>query len=268
MHHRQRRCDPRVGEVGEERLELTGREHALVDDGAGAQTREVDTGVALGPLAQDEGEPLEVQFVVTLGTGHEDLPERRHRGAGRLAHHRRVGRQFPPAQDGESLVGGDGFDGLDRDIGLAGFGRQERRAHAVAAGRRQLEAHDLPVQPVGDLDQDAGTVTGVGLAAGCTPVLEVAQCGQCLRNDLVTRLAGHGRHERHATGVVLERRVVQAGGGDHAHSWIVGSTVWNARLRAARGTPLARSGFSITHGVGDPPAASPAPDDCRRGRRE
>ena len=49
-----------VGQVGEERLELAGGEHALVDEGAARQRREVDLDLALGPLAQAEGEAVEV----------------------------------------------------------------------------------------------------------------------------------------------------------------------------------------------------------------
>ena len=52
---------PAVGEVREERLQLGRGEHALVDDRAGRQGREVGAGLALGPLAQAEGHPLQRQ---------------------------------------------------------------------------------------------------------------------------------------------------------------------------------------------------------------
>ena len=60
VHQGQLGGEPLVGQVGEERLELPGGEHALVDDRAGRQRREVDLGLVLGALAQAEGDPVEL----------------------------------------------------------------------------------------------------------------------------------------------------------------------------------------------------------------
>ena len=57
--------------------------------------------------------------------------------------------------------------------------------------------------------QDARAVAGVGLGAGGAAVLEVAQRGQRLVDDVVAGAAGQGGHEGDATGVVLVRRVVE-----------------------------------------------------------
>ena len=54
VHDRQRRGDPLVGEVGEEVVELVGRQHPLVDQGPRGQRREVDVGLLLRALAQAE----------------------------------------------------------------------------------------------------------------------------------------------------------------------------------------------------------------------
>ena len=59
------------------------------------------------------------------------------------------------------------------------------------------------------LDQDAGTVTGVGLGAGGATVLHVAQRTESERHDLTADAAADVRDERHATGVVFETRVVE-----------------------------------------------------------
>ena len=67
-------------------------------------------------------------------------------------------------------------------------------------------------QPVGDLEQDAGTVAGVGLGAGRAAVLEVGERQQAGLDQLVRAMALHVRDERHTTGVVFETRVVQARG--------------------------------------------------------
>jgi hypothetical protein len=46
--------EPLVRQVREERLELSGGQHPLVDQGAGRQRREVDPELSFGPLAQAE----------------------------------------------------------------------------------------------------------------------------------------------------------------------------------------------------------------------
>ena len=84
-----------VGEVREERLQLPGGEHALVDDGAGGERGEVDPGLTLGALAQDEGLAVERDArrgrVLAGGrVGDEELPEVRHGGAGAVAEEVRV----------------------------------------------------------------------------------------------------------------------------------------------------------------------------------
>ena len=62
---------------------------------------------------------------------------------------------------------------------------------------------------VGDLGEDARAVAGVGLGAGGAAVVEVAQRGEGLVDDLVGRRAGQRRHEGDAAGVVLVPAVVQ-----------------------------------------------------------
>ena len=78
-----------------------------------------------------------------------------------------------------------------------------------------VEADDRAEEAVGDLDQDAGAVAGVGLGAGGAAVVEVARAR---RGPAATmRVAGatplHVDDERDAAGVVLEARVVEARGG-------------------------------------------------------
>ena len=78
------------------------REHALVDQGAGRQRREVDAGLVLGALAQAEGEAVEVDAAARLaGGGDEDQLEGRHRAA-RHASRGSRGRPAPRASRGRS----------------------------------------------------------------------------------------------------------------------------------------------------------------------
>ena len=69
---------------------------------------------------------------------------------------------------------------------------------------------DLPEEPVGHLHEHARTVAGVGLAADGATVVEVAQRGEAVGDDLVARDAGQGRDHGDTAGVVLVLRVVQA----------------------------------------------------------
>ena len=144
--------------------------------------------------------------------GHEQLHELGHHAERGLAEAVRLGRHLAPAEDRQPLLGGDLLDlgaGLGHGLVVAG---QERRAHGVRARRRELEAGlagDGAEERVGDLHQDAGAVTGVRLGARGAAVLQVAQGGEGLHQDLVAGLTGQGGDEGHATGVVLVARVVE-----------------------------------------------------------
>ena len=81
---------------------------------------------------------------------------------------------------------------------------------AYARGCGQLEVDDLAEERVRDLQQDAGAVAGVRLGAGRAAVLEVAQRGDRLGDDVVAGLAGQGGDERDTAGVVLVESVVEA----------------------------------------------------------
>ena len=209
MHQGQRAGEALVGQVGEERLQLAGRQHPLVDDGAGRQRREVGPGLVLRPLAQDVGPALQ-RVRRQLGRGQEDLAHHRHDLRRRPAKTGTLGvdGQVAPGEDLQALLARDPLDdelGVDR---CPGPGRQEGRAHGVRPGRRQV-GEQRPVERVRDLRQDARAVTTVGLTAGGTPVLEVAQRGQALLDEVVARPAGDVHDEGDPAGVVLLRRVVQ-----------------------------------------------------------
>ncbi|GAA3238302.1 hypothetical protein GCM10020256_58510 [Streptomyces thermocoprophilus] len=106
-----------------------------------------------------------------------------------------------PAEDGEVLVGGDGFDLRGGGVGV--FLGEEGDADGVAAGGGQVESGHFAEEGVGDLGEDARTVTGVRLGAGGATVLQVAQDCEGLLDQGVGRLAGEGRDEADAAGVVL-----------------------------------------------------------------
>ena len=139
VHQRERAGEARVGQVGEERRELTGGEHALVDDGARRQAREVDAGLALAALAQRERQPVELDAA-------EPCRRRRRRtaGASRASTARAVGPtqrrvdRAARASRGRSRPSSPAIVSIARIGGVAsaGVGRQERDADGVVSRRR------------------------------------------------------------------------------------------------------------------------------------
>ena len=93
------------------------------------------------------------------------------------------------------------------------IGRQERHADGVGAGRREvgdaLRGEHRAKEAVGDLDQDAGAVTGVGLGAGGAAVLEVGEGHQAGVHQLVAARALDVGDEGDPARVMLETRVVE-----------------------------------------------------------
>ena len=82
----------------------------------------------------------------------------------------------------------------------------------VGPGGGKFEVDDRTEEGVGHLQQDAGTVPGVGLGAGCTAVLHVRQGLQAREHEFVGANAVQVGHEGHTTRVVFVPRVVQADG--------------------------------------------------------
>ena len=220
VHQRQRGLDPVVGEVGEELGELGRGEHALVDEGAARQRREVDHLVAgartvelrelvLAALPHHEEQPVELQAGGATGVVDEQLPEAGHHAERGGADHRRVDRHLAPPDDPEALVLDDGVDAAHRLLRRLAVERQEGEAHAVGPRRRQREVDHRPEEPVGDLEEDAGAVTGVDLGARGAAVVEVAERVEGVGDDRTAGPALDVADERDPAGVVLEARVVE-----------------------------------------------------------
>ena len=68
---------------------------------------------------------------------------------------------------------------------------------------------DLAQERVGDLDEHAGAVADLRVAAAGAAVVEVAQRGEALGHDVGAGPAVDVHDEGDATGVVLERGVVK-----------------------------------------------------------
>ncbi len=160
VHEGELAGEARVGQVREERLELAGRQHALVDDGARAERGEVDADLVLGALAQAEREPVEPQGHLPADrAADEQLLEERHALAGDGADEVALDGHLTPAEDLEVLGDRELLDaGLGRGP-LDGVRRQEGDARGIRPVVRQREGDRRAEERVGDLGQDARAVT-------------------------------------------------------------------------------------------------------------
>ena len=144
VHHCQRRRDPLVAQIGEEPVELLGREHPLVREGARRQRREVDTRFVLGTPPQAERLPIQGNAGhPTRGAGHEQLRDRGHAVARRLPQHARIRRYVAPTDHAQLLLRRERLHRLSCLRRLLVVGRQECQAHGVRALRRQFELGDV-----------------------------------------------------------------------------------------------------------------------------
>ncbi len=215
MHQREAGGEALVAEVGVERLELERRDHALVDQGAGRERREVRADLALGALAQPEGLAVELDpaerdaLVVGVRRLQEQLLEGRCRVPCQRAQVRGVGRDIPPTENGEALLRGDpGDPGLQ--LGALGLVEgQERHADGVASHGRQIETGDRAQERVGDLRDDPGPVSGSGIRPHRTAVLEVTERLQRRRDDVVPRRSAQRGDHGETAGILLAARVVE-----------------------------------------------------------
>src|SRR6185295_12163284 len=193
----------RVLQVEEVLVELHRGEHALVDQRLVRQRHDVPelraadgrhADLVVGALADDVEPALE--FVLVDGVGpaaDEHLANERLRGLGRLAQHGVVGRYGARAEIdlsfGLHYAGEDFFD----LAALRRIARHEDVAGGIHAGLRQIDARvflrDLLEEGVRQLDEDAGAVAGVDLAAARTAVIEVLEDLDALFDDGVRLLA-------------------------------------------------------------------------------
>ncbi len=215
VHEGELRRETLVGEVGVERLQLERRDHALVDERAARQRREVHVELALDTLAGTERLAVEQDAadrrpgLARARAGDEQLFDRRHgvacEGSDLVGSHRNVA----PPDDHEVLVDGDRFDRSLHGGTFFGCCRKERVADGVTADRRKLESGDRAQERIRDLRDDACSVTGAGVGAHRPAVLEVAQRVERRIDDVVAGSAAQRRHHGETAGVLLESGVVE-----------------------------------------------------------
>ena len=240
VHERKRRLDVGIDEIRERRSDLVGGQHPFVDERLRREAREIErvslderqpVGRVLGALADDVQLALEPHRIGGRDRGPGPFPDEQlfddRRGRdGRRPEPAQVGRDRTPPEHVLPFFTHDLLEEAADPIALAGVLRQEHQAGAVAAfgGQREPErGGHLPEEPVGDLNQDARAVAGVGLAAAGAAVQQIDQQLQSALDDRMRAPPLDVGDEADAAGVMLVPRVVEAVSGGRAAGHAVGN---------------------------------------------
>ena len=230
VDERQRRLDVRVRQVGEHRLDLVGRQHALVDQRPRREAGHVErTAIrqrhrvhrVLDALPDDVELPLEAHVGVRvrrLGVerrtaANKQLAKIRLDRDGARPEGRIVCRHIAPAEDTLPFLGNDLFESsFDRRAQGRIAGQEDEPGAVVPFGRqREAQAGGLaPEEPVRHLDQNARAVAGVGFAAARAAVKQVDEDLQRLLDNRMRAAAFHVHDEPDAARVVLVGGIVKS----------------------------------------------------------
>ena len=223
MHECEGRLDALVHEIRVVGVEPRREHHALVADGARGERDDVEAFAFRVPsrhhavhrrLADDVELALEPILVPAARPAlDEELPDPGLVRLDALAEDGRIDRHVSPAEENLPLR----RDHL-RDRVLAGAARcivlgQEHHPHAVVTGGGKVDAEPrtfLAEQPVGDLDEDPGAVSGERVRAYRAPVADVAKKPHPLAHDVVARPVADVHDETDAARIVLVRGVVES----------------------------------------------------------
>ena len=222
VHEGEGRLDPLVHEVRVVGVEPHREHHALVADGAGGQGDAVEAAVSEPPaldrahddLADDEELALERVHVRAAGSpADEELTDPGLVRLDALPEDGRVDRYVPPAEEGLPL----GLDHL-RERFLAGAAGgivlgQEYHPHPVMTRGGEVDAEPralLAEQPVGDLNEDPGAISGERIGAYRAAMGNVAKEPHPLPDDVVARPVADIHDETDAARIVLMSGVVES----------------------------------------------------------
>ncbi len=227
VHQRQRRFHRRVLQVRVILPQLRRQQHPFIDQRLVRKARDVEklaprhlAGVADGILsapADDiklalEGHVLRQSVVPP----DEHLAHQRFARPRGLAHRRIVGGNRAPSQDLLSFLGHDLAKELLAFGLLRTLRRQKDHADPVGPGAGQRNPplpSDQFQELVRRLDEDAGPVARIGLAAARAPVVQVQQRLKRLPDDAMRPAALDIDDETDSAGFVLELRVIKARSG-------------------------------------------------------
>ena len=223
MDQGQAALDLRVAQVEEVLGKLRRGEHPLVDDGPAGEAADVEGLLEGRPqgahgvgqvAAADVEAALEVELVGQLRRpGDEELADHRLQVAGALAETAVVGGDRAPAEKFQAVLGDDLLGQPLAAVAVMVVPRQVEHRHRVVPGRRQagqILAALAAEEVVGDLQQDAGAVATIRIAADRTAVLEVAQHLEGLLHQLMAAHPLEVDDEADPAGIMLVGGVVES----------------------------------------------------------
>ena len=157
-------------------------------------------------LAKHAAAALEGVLIHVTRPPNEELFDIRLRGASFSADSIAIDRCVAPAENFEAFCGRNALENafaLETAVFVDG---KKDHGDAVRTGARQLDAKFAALpreEDMGDLDQNACAVAGLGIAACSTTMGEVNEHLEALADDVVALFALDAGHEAHPTGVVL-----------------------------------------------------------------
>ena len=279
VHQRQRAGDALVGELGVERLELRLGEHALVDQRARREAREVGAGLVLGALAQAvraalEGDPVGSRFssaaVLTAVGADSAAATNSWRNDGMAA------RALGPMSALSTFVGSSRQPSTRRFSSAASSSIRVTAAAALSGsvGRNAVPTAYAPAGGSSKSTTARRKASGTWMRMPTpSPVLSSApRAPRCSRrrsaveapaDDLVGSAAGEIGHQGHTTRVVLLLGGVHAGGRGNG-SVARGSQEF---LLSSQCTPTPASGRRVCASPPHPLCSYPRPIGGARGVR-
>ncbi len=221
MHQRQRRHHAFILQIQVIRAHFLGQQHALVNQGARGQRRNVELRTIIqfqrahgmfDTFANDEQFALECVLVGQVSaTTDEHLTHDRLdglRGGGDIAV---VARHIAPAQAVLAFFMDDAGDGgFAGDATVAGL-RQKDRAAGVFADCRQCDCQPrrfLTQERVGQLNQYAGAIPQFRVVTGGAAMGQILQNLQTLTHDIVAFFTFDMCHETDSARIMFMRWIV------------------------------------------------------------
>ena len=146
------------------------------------------------------------------------------RGAGQAADGVSIERRIAPAEHREPFFAGDALQDSFAENPFVAVDGQERHANAVFARSRQLKAQAGALaleKSVRNLDQNAGAVAGLRIAAAGAPVRQIDQNLNALEDDIVRLVPGNIGHKTDAASIVFLLGIIEALSRRQAEKWIL-----------------------------------------------
>ena len=212
VHESQRRLHALINQVREKLRELWSGQHALINERACRQRREICLlflrKFVLNALACNKQQTVKRNSRLTIFRTDKHQREIRHHTTSAFAQACRIHRYFTPTENFKRFFANDVFDSCYCKRPVANVGWQERHSNAVLPFCWQRKTCNSRKKLVRNLNEHTSTVAGFDFCTGCSAVLHSTQRTNPHRHNVVRLSTLHVNDKRHATGVVFKAWVV------------------------------------------------------------